>query len=113
MSTWPVTLPQYPLISNHSTKLQTQSIRSKMDIGPAKVRRRFSAGTSDWSCSIIVPTVAILDVFNDFYLNTLQGGSLTFDWAYFTNAVRFKNTPDVKPITPVSYRITFIIEEMP
>ena len=52
-------------------------IRTSMDTGPAKVRRRFVNPTKSYSCAILVKDATEYQTLNDFYYITCQGGSDT------------------------------------
>lgn len=75
---WPLGLPG-PIADNYGIELQDTALRSAMDTGPGKVRRRFSSYstyiTANWRM-----TRAQLNTFHSWYGNTLQQGSLTFLW---------------------------------
>ena len=79
MSEWPATLPQNLLIDGFSKSPANLMIRSQMDAGPAKVRRRFTAGVKPIQGEIKL-TEAQLDTFKTFFNDTLIGGTLRFDW---------------------------------
>lgn len=81
MPTWPVTLPQYVLEAGYQEQMEDQTIESQVDAGPAKVRRRFTASVRRFQV-VVQMTPAEADIFEDFFLNTLQGGSLSFDWVH-------------------------------
>ena len=44
MTAWPSSLPDHVLQQGHNESLANVTSRSQMDAGPAKVRRRFTAG---------------------------------------------------------------------
>jgi len=50
-----------------------------MDAGPAKVRRRFTAGVTPVAGTMIM-TAAQLATFETFFNTTLLGGTLRFSW---------------------------------
>lgn len=52
-----------------------------MDAGPAKVRRRFTAAVHPITINFILSD-AQLQTFDDFYVETLEGGALPFDWVH-------------------------------
>lgn len=54
-------------------------IRSDMDVGPAKVRRRYTATIKQYGLRMVLTKaqIATLETFID---STLGGGALTFDW---------------------------------
>lgn len=76
---WPASLPLDPLIAGYDETLApgTNVLRSPMDAGPAKTRRRFTAAVRPLSISLALTRaqVAILDAFVD---ETLAGGALPF-----------------------------------
>lgn len=79
MASWPGTLPQYLLQDGFSETLPNNSIRSKMEIGPPKMRRRGTGAPR------LIPgkqymTAAQVEIFDVFYESTLKSGSLRFDW---------------------------------
>lgn len=76
MSTWPASLPgiRIPV----TDQPQDQTLRTSMDSGPDKVRRRFSAGVRNQTMPMRLKG-SQLDVLEDFYFDTLKGGSLSFD----------------------------------
>ena len=79
MILWPHVLPQQLLVEGYGEQLSNQLIRTEMDAGPAKVRRRFTAAPRPVNGSIIV-TPAQLVFFRNWYYNVLLGGSLRFGW---------------------------------
>lgn len=79
MATWPATLPQVLQVTGFEEKLGATSIRTQMDAGPAKQRRRFTAAPRAITGSITVDSDG-WDDFREFYEDTLEGGALSFDW---------------------------------
>jgi hypothetical protein len=78
---WPSTLPQQMDQEGYSETPPKLGIRTTMDSGPAKTRKRFSSGVRPISGSMPL-TAAETEILDDFYLNTLQGGTLTFTWVH-------------------------------
>lgn len=78
---WPGTLPPTLLVDGFVETPPETVLRTEMDSGPAKVRRRYTANVRPLSGSLILTAsqVAILD---DFLLTTLEGGSKPFDWTH-------------------------------
>jgi hypothetical protein len=76
---WPVTLPQKLTIDDFQQTLPDVLIKTDMDAGPPKVRRRFTAGIASVEGHIYV-TSAQLETLIDFYNLSLLGGSLRFAW---------------------------------
>ena len=116
MATWPVTLPEIPLIAGASETAPDVVIRTQMDAGPAKIRRRFTAGVRKHQMKMILTTaqVAILD---DFFVSTLSGGAVAFDWENpRTNVAaefRFTGPPQYTPVSGSYYDVGFELEELP
>lgn len=79
VATWPETLPQKLLVDGYSQSAANTLLRSEMETGPAKQRRRFSAGTVPLSGKLILDWDE-LDILRAFYDTTLVGGSLRFIW---------------------------------
>ena len=77
--TWPETLPQILLIEGYAESMADTSIRSSMDTGPAKVRKRTSAAIRPLKGTIIL-TETQLAAFKNFYITDLSGGALRFTW---------------------------------
>jgi len=79
VAAWPVTIPDTLLRSGYSQSCANVSIRTEMDVGPAKVRRRATAGVQPVQGQIEL-TTAQLGYLRTFYNTTLLGGSLRFSW---------------------------------
>lgn len=78
MASWPGTLPQEMRLPISHTQ-EDATLRTKMDAGPKKVRRRYSAVEQPFSQAMLMDGQQYQDLW-DFYNNTLAGGSLRFDW---------------------------------
>lgn len=81
MPSWPSTLPQRVLSEGYQEIAPDMVLRSEMDAGPAKVRRRFTAAVRTVRCQIAL-TSAQVATLDSFYVGTLAGGSLTIDWVH-------------------------------
>lgn len=79
MPAWPSTLPQLPLVAGYSEQVQSQVLRSTMDAGPAKSRRRFTAASRTIPVRYLL-TEEQTHFFEDWFEIDLAGGSLPFDW---------------------------------
>jgi hypothetical protein len=110
---YPSTLPQFVLEQGYSEKFQNQTIESSMDSGPMKSRRRFTKAIREFSITLQL-TAAQKATFEDFWLTTLRGGSLPFEWVHpLTRTVmsfRFKNpAPQFSVIGGVYTRVSFTL----
>lgn len=78
MAAWPSSLPRL-LAPGYSESPQDQTLRTEMDAGPAKVRRRFSAAVTEQQIRLLL-TDAQLATFESFWDTDLAGGALSIDW---------------------------------
>ncbi len=98
---WPWSLPQRPLAQGFNERAPDTAIRTQMEAGPPKVRRRFTAGirTMDMQLRVDADQVATLDTFYD---ATLAGGTLRFDWLHPRTGgaltYRFVEPPSYTPV---------------
>jgi hypothetical protein len=108
---WPVDLPQVPLIDGHQETRTRNTLRSPVDQGRPKSRRRYTGKIQAFQVAIIV-TAAQSQIFWDFYDDTSAEGSLAFDWAHPRTqiAAECQFAGDDAPVqTPTEglYRIAF------
>lgn len=100
---WPATLPQALQVSDLEETFPDMLLRSEVDAGPAIVRRRFTAAPQPIAGSLKM-TRAQLALFYSFYVDTIGGGSLAFEWKHPRTAVtqdfRFTAPPAVRPYSP-------------
>ena len=69
--TWPTSLPQTPLLGGFAESLNISTLRTPMDNGPAKTRRR-SALPTPIQCSFAMTSAQVVTL-EDFVKNTLFG----------------------------------------
>ena len=81
MPSWPNDLPQFVLEQGFAEKNQDQAMESKMDVGPVKIRRRFTGAYKLFQVSVMM-TSAQVDTFDSFWNSTLSGGTLSFTWVH-------------------------------
>ncbi|MEM1149332.1 MAG: hypothetical protein AAGI03_02080 [Pseudomonadota bacterium] len=81
MPDWPADLPFFDVGQLTLESPQNLSIKSDMDVGPPKVRRRSTAGVEPFSGAMRLITRAQFLVFRSFYNVDLQGGVLSFTHA--------------------------------
>ncbi len=112
---WPTTLPQEPLVEGFSGTPQNTLIRTSMDAGPEKTRRRFTAASEYYTVSWIM-TDAQFTTFRGFFNDTIAGGSEEFEMNHpvtgETVLVRFRG-PYQFVSTGVHWRISAEIEVLP
>lgn len=98
---WPTTLPQNLRVTDHDETPPATILRTEMDAGPAKTRRRFSAMPRPFRGSLIM-TREQLAIFDEFFNDTIEGGALAFTW----KLPRTATTWDVKITAQPTYRPT-------
>lgn len=79
MAAWPSSLPQTPLADGFTESRLSTVIRTETDVGPAKVRRRYTAEIRIVSMGLLL-TSAQVATLETFYDSTLSGGVDPFDW---------------------------------
>lgn len=118
MATWPASLPEYVLENGFSETMPEQAIESQTDGGPAKIRRRFTTNFRPLKFTIRVEP-ELVETFETFYFETLEGGTLPFSWVHpRTRAacnMRFRRpAPTIRPIgTGEAVDISMSVEIMP
>jgi hypothetical protein len=117
MPAWPGTLPTAPEGPGYQEQAPNVSIRTEMDAGPPKLRRRYTAGIRTFTFSWLLSKtqVATLDTF---FVTTLQGGSLSFDGLNHprTGAAttwRFVAPPTYSYLGPDAWRCQTQVEVLP
>lgn len=74
---WPVSLPQVLCLDGQKGKRKSNVIRTGMDAGPAKARRRYTVTEKLFEGSIIVTETQRL-LLEDWYKTVLGDGTLRF-----------------------------------
>lgn len=114
---WPAGLPQRPSWTNYQETPPNLVVRTQMDSGPPKVRRRFTAGVRPFKCGFDVLTATEIATLDDFFLNTTGGGALRFNWIHPRTGVaaelRFVSAPAYTAIGGLSYSVTMDMEILP
>lgn len=116
MVDWPVSLPQYPLADGWRETAPDNIIRTAMDTGPAKVRRRGTA--APWTATAAFRlTAAQLATFRTFLAVDLADRSLSYDWAHPVTADaatwRITEPPQVVPIAGgLFWRVEMSLEQV-
>jgi hypothetical protein len=111
---WPLTLPQIALFDGYADQLPDNTVRGSMDVGPAKTRRRGTAGVGDVTVQYRL-TPAMRVVFDSFY--KIVGGSLRFTWPGPSGdqalAVRIVPRPKCQPRGGGNWTLTLQLEILP
>lgn len=117
-ATWPAGVDDGIEVQGFSETLPNAVLRSAMDVGAAKQRRRFSAAAYPVAGSIMIPTDQVA-IFKAWFEDTLGMGALRFDWAHpRTGALltwRFigNQPPKITPVSSTWWRISMQLEVLP
>ena len=103
---WPATLQQSVNQANFQIVKQNTNIRTNVETGPIKSRRRFTNPQIQMTCQIWVPESEFA-TFETFYDTTLKNGSLTFDFDHpitgTTTEWRFVSPPVFTALGGLNY----------
>lgn len=80
---YPLSLPQTALVTGYDENYPNMLLRSPMDTGPSKVRRKATNKPFTMTVPLIMST-AQKQLFEDFVTNTLEGGALRFGFTHPT-----------------------------
>jgi hypothetical protein len=113
---WPVSLPDELFVSGYGHSFADTTITSEMDAGPAKVRRRFTAGVEPIVGTMILSATE-LETLETFYVTTTLSGALRFTWsrppAHDTECeMRFTKPPSWTKVED-QYEVTLSLEMLP
>lgn len=114
---WPDTLPCAFVRGTMSRALGENTLRSEMEVGPAKQRPRATSAPQPLSGTMKMDT-AQLQAFTAFYRTTLLEGSLPFTFPVFgENGVhqlcRFTKAPSWKDSAPNRWMVGLDLEILP
>lgn len=117
MDSWPAQLQQQLMAdSTFQVTLGTTTIRSEVDVGPAKVRSRFSKGVDQYQGCIWLD-MNDYSALTDFYKTTLSNGALPFlfidPFSQTSQVFRFLTPPVGKAIGGRLFEIDLSLEKLP
>lgn len=118
MAVWPASLPQCTMAPSYSEAPQSQVHRSQMDAGPAKVRRRFTAGTTDIGWANLLDSTQV-DTFLAFFEGDIAAGAMPFDMPHPRTgqmvSVMIKGSPpyELSSEGGAYYRLSLSLEVQP
>ena len=78
---WPSSLPQRPTVGGYQERFADTVLRTAMETGAAKTRRRFTAAPRQVEVTFRV-NAAQAAIFKSFFEETTAGGALPFDWVH-------------------------------
>lgn len=116
MPAYPGTLPQLVLQDGYGETARENSIRTSMEQGEAKVRKRYTAAIRKFSI-VQFMTGAQVEIFDQFWENDLAFGSLAFSWVHPRTQVaaprcRIMKPPSYMPVGP-NFKVAYDLEILP
>lgn len=116
MAVWPPSLPNLVNVTGFEEKFANQVIRTQMEVGPSKVRRRSLSSPRDVSMVVTIDG-AQKETLDTFFHSTLGGGSLSFDWtdpiSQAPRSYRFKEPPSITAIGGFWFSAAMKLERLP
>jgi hypothetical protein len=116
MPAWPPALPPSPLVQRFRETPPDTALRTGMDAGPAKVRRRTTAGVRLFQLEYLLSR-AQMEALDAFYLDDLMGGTLAFDFAHPRSgdalSCRFRAPPAYAAVNGEYFRAALELEALP
>lgn len=115
---WPATLPDFDntLLGRYEEQQGSTTVRSSVDVGPAKTRQRTTASVDRLTVGYVMDGSQVED-FVQFFEDTTRHGALRFEATHpRTNTiveVRFRNRPTYTPFSTNKYKVTFEVEVLP
>jgi len=115
-ATWPAGLPQHFDGTSFTEARQQGALRSAMDAGPAKLRRRFTAVPVNIDGTMLVDATqaALLETF---HRATLAEGTLAFEWIHPRTGgavtMRFREPPALAFVSGPYWRASLRLEVIP
>lgn len=114
-TSWPGNLPAYFSKEGFNESTPDNLLRTEMDVGPPKVRRRQTAAPYQINTQIVMTTAQLAD-FRTFYMVTLKSGSLPFTKAHPRSGAstdfRFVSPPSWIP-HGVDWTVSIVLEVLP
>lgn len=110
MATWPTQLP-IPLIAGYALAPETSFVRTDMDAGPARHRRRFTAAPTSIQLSFLM-TQAQFAIFEAWYSLRISDGADWFDapmdngQGVTTQECRFVEAWQSRPVGGKNYEVS-------
>lgn len=113
---WPSSLPQRPTVGGYQERFADTVLRTVMEAGAAKTRRRFTAAPRQIEVTFRV-NAAQAATFKSFFEETTAGGALPFDWVHPREGTaaefRFVEAPRVSAVTGTLFSVAVKLEQMP
>lgn len=115
-ATWPSSLPQAPQGKGYGEQPAVNVVMTQMDVGPPKRRQRATAALRMFNATYLMSDAQV-EVFDDFYENTIAFGALPFDMVNArTGALEtyfIKGEPNIVYADAGSWNVSITLERQP
>lgn len=116
MPAWPSTLPATPLMDKFRETSPDTLIRTEMETGPAKIRRRSTAGVRGMTLGYLLSRAQVAAL-ESFYLADTAGGALAFDFTHPRSGAalvcRFRSPPAYESVNGEYFHVAVALEALP
>lgn len=118
MDNWPVSLQQKLDVEGFTKRLGSTKVKTDMDVGPAKVRSRFTDAVDLYDCQVHLD-FAEVQTFETFYKTTLANGTLPFlfldPFTGVESIFRFQpeSDPQIRPLGGRTFTLGMVWEKLP
>lgn len=113
---WPEDLPQSPLLDGLQETLPDNLLRTKMEQGPPKLRRRSTDAPAKITAQFLLDT-AQCAVLEGFYAGTLAGGAKRFGFTHPRRGTavfcRITQPPEYAALNGGYFRARLMLEVLP
>jgi hypothetical protein len=114
---WPSDLPQKLEQTTYSETLPSVTVRTEMDSGAPKVRRRFTAGIENIQGTMLL-TRDEAETLDTWFNETLQGGAVSFQWKHPRREtedveMRFLEPPSLAARGAINFTASMSLEVLP
>lgn len=112
---WPPSLPPRPTVGGYQERFAETVLRTAMDVGVAKTRRRYTAAPRQFEVTFRINAVQA-ETLKAFFENTTAGGALPFSWIHPRNGsagdFRFVEGPKISAVTGTLFSAAFKLEQL-
>lgn len=115
MDSWPISLQQKLNADSFQMKYGKTALRTDMEVGPAKVRSRFTDAVDLYTCSVLLDMTE-KTTFDTFFKTTLNNGINSFLFNDpFTGSpatFRFSDEPTLRPLGGLTFQLSMAWEKL-
>jgi hypothetical protein len=113
---WPTSLPQRPLVDGYSNSFGDGAVRTDMDSGPPKARRRFTAAVQPLRLAFRL-TAAQVATLRSFFKDDCAFGAIPFSFVEPVSGASiraaFSKPPAIAPRSAIRFDATIELDWLP